>query len=185
MDFKDDLYHHVLDRFLRFDTATACGRWDEKLLADFRSDERFYCDARQMLEFYISRELPDCCRVGDGLELHSVRVDAGVSMNVRFHHWLLDPNVACPASYLLSAVAPTVHRVDFACGHADDHGRFKYKYDDEHCGRYGGFPERADDWALYISRYYGVASETVRAGVSSVDQPPLSRYMKNHQRRGR
>lgn len=152
---------------------------------DFRNDKRFVSDARQMIDHHVSAALPTNGPVEDGLDVHSVLIDVGSSISVRFHHWFLDPCAACPVSYSLAVVGGTIHRAQFAFGHRDEYGRLKYNDTDKHYGRFESFPDSPSEWAHFMTREYTIRHDSEQATPSLADQPPLRGYMRRSSAGGR
>ncbi|MCR9200182.1 MAG: hypothetical protein NXI04_16225 [Planctomycetaceae bacterium] len=178
--FEDQLYIHVLDRFQRFSGGQECGKWNQTLLADFTDDDQFWRDAREMIERCVTRAVSIDGPVADGLDLHSVLFEAGVSICIRFHHHFLDPVGVCPLGYTLSAVGNRLHRVEFACGHPNELGGLRCSYPDRYRGRYESFPDAPHQWAVFRTWDVAVSDAAPEMGLSRAKMPSGS-LMKRRQ----
>lgn len=138
-----------------------------------------------MIGRHISESLPRNGSVEDGLDIHSVIIEVGSSISVRFHQWFLNPCGVSPVCYSLAAVGDNIHRVQFAFGHPDENGRLKYDYTDKHHGRFESFPDSPAKWAHFLSRDYAVIPANEQAESHSINHVPLGRYLRRRTRRGR
>lgn len=127
----DIVFRSVIDRLRRFDTETACGKWNTALSDDLRADGNFVSAAEQLFREAVQRHTDGVCIASDGFTIENVTVEFGIAMHIRFRlHFLDSPNGygEAPARFsVLQTQGPNgTATATMNCGLREPEGNFWY-----------------------------------------------------------
>ena len=112
----------------RYDAAGNCGKWNARVVEDFRSDLEFIRKADELYANVVSQQTNGETVTSDGLALETVTIDFATSIDLHFRLSFLDgPNGYGMAPARLS-VATRDHctRGTLCCGLSGRDGNFWY-----------------------------------------------------------
>ncbi|MCC9644329.1 hypothetical protein LOC71_18785, partial [Rhodopirellula sp. JC740] len=152
----DYVFRAVNDRLSRYDTAEACGKWNEELANDFRRDSDFIQAADDLFTAIVRRHTHGDSITSDGLYLNAVDIQLGVSLILQFRLNFLDASKGysvAPARFSVAAnTSREEYRATICCGLREPVGNFWYSPDNRITNA-----SVADDhdWAVSQTRIYG------------------------------
>ncbi len=133
------------------------------MFADLREDRIFTMFASALHDAAISSCLfRSQTPTLDGFDIHSVGIEFGFRLTVRFQLYFFTATLGhsvSPAEYSLSRGASgEAHTATYGCGLRNELGDFWYPRTDKYNGRNDPFPCESRDWAFFVSRHYGDTS---------------------------
>jgi hypothetical protein len=142
---------------LRFDTSTACGRWNSSLIEDFRSDLRFVGSADDLFSEAVAEYSNGECVASDGSSIETVMIDIGVSLAICFRLNFLDAPNGCwdaPARFIVAKdqTQSGFARATLSCGLREPGADFWYPKNKRKAS-----VVLPDDyqWAYHRTHFYG------------------------------
>ncbi|WP_145073541.1 hypothetical protein [Aureliella helgolandensis] len=142
----------------RYDSASACGKWNTTLIDDFRSDSDFIRAADELFSDVVSRHTNGECITSDGLLLETANIVLGGSIDLCFRLDFLDAPDGCGMAPAKFSVATDTTRDDcmlatLCCGLREPDGNFWYPS----TRRMPSVTMPDDyDWAYSHTRVYGL-----------------------------
>lgn len=141
----------------RYDSAGACGKWNETLIEDLRSDTDFIRTVDELFSEVVGQCTNGECVTSDGLSLETVKIVLGTTIDLCFRLDFLDAPHGygmAPAKFSVANDA-TRHNCILAtlcCGLHEPDGNFWYPK----TRRIPNFVMPDDyDWAYSHTRTYG------------------------------